>query len=75
MVSSSIFFFSNFFILYLIFDLATTITSTTTDTSHMIKQKQPQPTQCVETVIAAAVAARDVSCLELLVCFIILLLH
>ena len=41
----------------------------------MIKQKQPQPTQCVETVIAAAVAAPDVSCLELLVCFIILLLH
>ena len=38
----------------------------------------PQPTQRVKTAMAAttaAVAARDVSRLELLVCFILLLLH
>ena len=54
-------FFCNFFMLYLIFVLA-----------------NPQPTQRVKTAMAAttaAVAARDVSRLELLVCFIFLLLH
>ena len=56
------FFFSNFFILYLIFVLADTPTN-------------PQPTQRVKTVMAAAVAAWDATPLKLLVCFIILLLH
>ena len=56
-----VFFFSNFFILYLIFVLADTLTN-------------PQPTQHVKIAMAAtaaAVAARDTTRLELLARFII----
>ena len=48
------------------------------NTSTTNTPTNPQPTQRVKTGMAAttaAVAARDVSRLELLVCFILLLLH
>jgi multidrug efflux pump subunit AcrB len=71
-------FFSNFFMLYLIFGLASTITSTTsttTMTATMTKKKHHQHTAMAVTAAAAAAAARDATCLEPLVCFILSSLH